>query len=133
MRYARTILSHIRSPLVAYIALFFRLSGSAAYAAAGGLLVYSEDIVDGPQFSPWLPPMPPGTKSTAPSTTSPRSRRNTSRRGLVLQRRGQEVCNPVGLAARDGVRDCADGSAFDDGNFLHEPQSHRHVQGGATA
>lgn len=52
MRYARTILSHIRSRLVAYIALFFRLSGSAAYAAAGGLLVYSEDV-DGPQFSPW--------------------------------------------------------------------------------
>lgn len=134
MGHARTILSHTRSNLVAYIALFFRLSGSAAYAAAGGLLVYSKDIVDGPQLSPWLPPMATGTRSTAPSTTtSSRSRRNTSRGGLVLPHRSQDVCNPEGLAARDGVSDRADGAAFDDGNIHHERQSHRHVPGGATA
>jgi hypothetical protein len=39
----------VRSNVVAYVALFFALSGSAY--AAGGLLVYSDNIVDGQVFS----------------------------------------------------------------------------------
>jgi hypothetical protein len=45
----RRIISHIRSNLVAYVALFFALSGTAY--AAGGLLIYSDNIVDGQVFS----------------------------------------------------------------------------------
>jgi hypothetical protein len=50
MPHRRRILNHFRSNLIAYIALFFALSGTAAYAA-GGLLVYSDNIVDGQVFS----------------------------------------------------------------------------------
>jgi len=49
MPYRRRILGHVRSNVVAYVALFFALSGSAY--AAGGLLVYSDNIVDGQVFS----------------------------------------------------------------------------------
>ncbi len=49
MQHRTRILSHVRSNLVAYIALFFALSGSAY--AAGGFLVYSDNIVDGQVFS----------------------------------------------------------------------------------
>jgi hypothetical protein len=43
------ITKHIRSNLIAYVALFFALSGTAAYASH--LTVYSSDIVDGQVFS----------------------------------------------------------------------------------
>jgi hypothetical protein len=49
MQHRKRILSHVRSNLVAYIALFFALSGSAY--AAGGLLISSNNIVDGQVFS----------------------------------------------------------------------------------
>jgi hypothetical protein len=48
MNAARTLLRHIRSNLIAYVALFFAMSGSAAYAAG---TIYSSDIVDGQVFS----------------------------------------------------------------------------------
>jgi hypothetical protein len=48
MNAKRRILNHIRSNLIAYVALFFALSGSAAYAAGS---IYSKDIVDGQVFS----------------------------------------------------------------------------------
>jgi hypothetical protein len=44
----KKVLIHIRSNLIAYVALFFALSGSAAYAAGH---IYSADIVDGQVFS----------------------------------------------------------------------------------
>ena len=46
----RRILNHVRTNLVAYLALFLALSGTAAYAAPR-LLVYSDDVVDGQVFS----------------------------------------------------------------------------------
>jgi hypothetical protein len=48
MNAKRRILNHVRSNLIAYVALFFALSGSAAYAAGS---IYSKDIVDGQVFS----------------------------------------------------------------------------------
>ena len=49
MPFGNRILSHIRSNLVAYVALFFAMSGTAAYASH--LTVYTSDIVDGQVFS----------------------------------------------------------------------------------
>ncbi len=40
------IRNHIRSNVVGYVALFFALSGGAAYALDGSNTVFSDDIVD---------------------------------------------------------------------------------------